>query len=269
MKGLIFSDEIARIDWSGVGPLRTSYGVKAATSLAIPRAWIPPFALVPWSTAASVNATSSLSSILGDAAIERILTLATPNSSLIVRSSVVGESIWDRGTYRSFVIETSGGDAVERLNVEARRVIASAEGRAIGLMIQRYIQPISNGQFGNLQRISKTRDQWEVSALDRDGSTSSQRLNSQRDQAADPDEPLSVRSGLTRERLFGSIAAWLNNELLLGKSQRLNCEWITDNRKFFLVQVDEEDEDVRGVNPFQVRIPPTIRPSATVDITYN
>jgi predicted house-cleaning noncanonical NTP pyrophosphatase (MazG superfamily) len=70
-----------------------------------------------------------------------------------------------------------------------------------------------------------------------------------------------VRSGLARERLFGSIGAWLNNELLLGRSQRLNCEWSTDNRKFFLVQVDEEDEDICGVNPFQVRICPAIRPT--------
>lgn len=88
-----------------------------------------------------------------------------------------------------------------------------------------------------------------------------QRLNSQRDQAAEPNEPLLVRSGLARERLFGSIGAWLNNELLLGRSQRLNCEWSTDNRKFFLVQVDEEDEDICGVNPFQVRICPAIRPT--------
>jgi predicted house-cleaning noncanonical NTP pyrophosphatase (MazG superfamily) len=261
VKGLIFSDETARINWSDVDPLKTLYGAKAATSLAIPRAWMPPFALVPSSAAASINATWSLSSILGDAGTARLLALATSNSTLIVRSSVVGESIWDRGTYRSVVVETSGGNAVERLNTGAQNVVLSAGGRATGLMIQRYVQPISSGEFGNLQRISKTRDHWEVSTLDRLGSTSRQRLNSQRDRAADPDDALSVRSGLARERLFGSIGAWLNNELLLGRSQRLNCEWITDNRKFFLVQVDEEDEDLYGVNPFQVRIPAAIRPT--------
>jgi predicted house-cleaning noncanonical NTP pyrophosphatase (MazG superfamily) len=261
VKGLIFSDEMARIDWSEVSSLRNSYGVKAASSLAVPRAWTPSFALVPSTIVASVGTASSLSSVLGDAEVDRILTLATSNSTLIIRSSVIGESIWDRGTYRSVVMETSGGDAIERLNTEARSVIGSAGGRAIGLMIQRYIQPVSQGEFGNLQRISKTRDHWEVSTADGVGSTSIQRLNSQRDQAADPNEPLSIRSGLARERLFGSIGAWLNNELMLGRSQRLNCEWITDNRKFFLVQIDEEDEDIRGVNPFQVRIPPAIRPT--------
>ena len=263
MRGLIFCDEMTRIDWPEVIPLKSSYGAKAATSLAIPRSWTPPFALVPSSVVASINATSALSSIIGDAGIARILALTTPNSSLIIRSSVIGESIWDRGTYRSVLTETFDGAAVERLNAGVRSVIASAEGRATGLVIQRYIRPVSQGEFGNLQRISKTRDHWEVSTLDRIGSTSRQRLNSQRDRAADPNEPLLVRSGQARERLFGSIGAWLNNELLLGRSQRLNCEWVTDNRQFFLVQVDEEDEDIYGVNPFQVRIPPAIRPTGT------
>jgi predicted house-cleaning noncanonical NTP pyrophosphatase (MazG superfamily) len=210
---------------------------------------------------ASIDATSSLSSVLGDAWTVRILALASSNSALIIRSSVIGESIWDRGTYRSVQMETFGGDAIERLNAAARSVIKSTEGRATGLMIQRYVQPVSQGEFGNLQRISKTRDHWEISTFDRVGSTSRQRLNSQRDQAAEPNEPLLVRTGLARERLFGSIGAWLNNELLLGRSQRLNCEWSTDNRKFFLVQVDEEDEDICGVNPFQVRISSAIRPT--------
>jgi len=261
VKGLIFSDEMARIDWLDVGALKNVYGVKGATSLAVPRGWTPPFALVPSSIVASTDATSCLSSVLGDACTNRILALASSHSGLIIRSSVVGESIWDRGTYRSVQMETLGDDAIERLNAEARSVIKSAEGRAAGLMIQRYVRPASRGEFGNLQRISKTRDHWEISTVDGVGSTSRQRLNSQRDQAADPNEPLLIRSGLARERLFGSIGAWLNNELLLGQSQRLNCEWITDNRQFYLVQVDEEDEDIYGVNPFQVRISPAIRPA--------
>ena len=66
---------------------------------------------------------------------------------------------------------------------------------------------------------------------------------------------------MARERLFGTIGAWLNNELLLGHSaQRLNCEWVTDYRHFYLVQIDEEHEDLSGINPFQIRIPAIIRP---------
>ena len=260
MNGLIFSDEMARIDWSEVSALKGTYGVKGATSLAIPRRWTPPFALIPSSVVARVADSSSLSSVLGEEWIARIVALGSSNSSLIIRSSVIGESIWDRGTYRSVQMETSIGSPTERLNAAAWSVIASAEGRPAGLMIQRYVRPASHGEFGNLQRISKTRDHWEVGTFDGVGSTSRLRLNSQRDQAAEPNEPLLIRPGLARERLFGSIGAWMNNELLLGRSLRLNCEWITDNRNYFLVQVDEEDEDICGVNPFQVRIPPTIRP---------
>lgn len=261
MTELIFSNESVRIGWSDVGPLKSTYGVKGATSLAIPRAWTLPFALISSSVVGKIGATSSLSSQLGEIRTARILSLADPGSSLIVRSSVIGESIWDRGTYLSLRVDTAGPDVVERLNAATRNVIESAQGRPTGLMVQRYVQPVSKGELGNLQRISKTRDHWEISTTDPAGATSRQRLNSQRDQAAEPDEPLLVRSGLARERLFGSIGAWMNNELLLGRSQRLNCEWITDNRTFFLVQVDEEDEDIWGMNPFQVRIPPATRPA--------
>ena len=118
------------------------------------------------------------------------------------------------------------------------------------------------GEFGNLLRISKTRDQWEISTVDYDGMTTRQRLNCHRDQAADPGRQLEVRTGLARERLFGSIGAWLNNELLLGRRQRLNCEWVTDNYRYYLVQVDQEDEDFRGSNPLQRPVLPSKGPAA-------
>jgi len=140
--------------------------------------------------------------------------------------------------------------------------MASVIGRAAGLMIQQYIRPSLEGEFGNLQRVSKTRDQWEISTRDRSGATIRTRLNSQRDQAAEPTIPIHVRSGLAQERLFGSIGAWLNNELLLGRPHRLNCEWITNNKRYFIVQIDEEDEDVSGTNPFQVRVPAAVSPAA-------
>jgi predicted house-cleaning noncanonical NTP pyrophosphatase (MazG superfamily) len=259
---LIFSEELARIDWSDVHQLQNEYGVKGATSLAIPRAWTPPFALLSSPAVKLIDASTPLSSVVQAADMARILALAGPAKALIIRSSVIGESIWDRGTYRSVYVEATAANLLERLDDAVREVVASAQGRAAGLMVQRFVRPVSQGEFGNLQRISKTRDHWEVSTLEPSGPMARQRLNSQRDQAADPSQPLTVRSRVARERLFGSIGAWLNNELLLGRSQRLNCEWITDNRQFFLVQIDEEDEDIWGVNPFQVRIPPAIRPQA-------
>ena len=133
-------------------------------------------------------------------------------------------------------------------------MINSVQGRSVGFVIQRYVKPKYRGEFGNLYRISKTRDHWEISTLYQDGSTGRQRVNSQRDRAADPETTLGARRGVSRERVFGEIGAWLNRELLSGIKQRMNCEWIDDQRGLYLVQIDGEDEDVRGVNPSQLRV---------------
>ncbi|MDO9426802.1 MAG: nucleoside triphosphate pyrophosphohydrolase [Methylobacterium sp.] len=77
-----------------------------------------------------------------------------------------------------------------------------------------------------------------------------------------------MRSGVARERLFGSVAAWLNNELTRGQAARLTCEWVTDNKHLYLVQVDQEDEDVDGVNPFQLRIGPVHRSDPTTSGSF-
>lgn len=257
MSELIFSDDLPRIDWANLKRFNSGYGMKGASSLAIPRAWTPPFALVPTSM---VTSERPLSDILSENQIERLKSLTEQGQELIIRSSVVGESIWDRGTYLSKVFPRSDFTFKNDLDAAAREVVLSAHGQKTGLMIQRFMRPVSQGEFGNLLRISKTRDHWEVSDEEAGGATTRRRLNSQRDKATDPESPLKVKSGLARERLFGGIGAWLNNELLLGRSQRLNCEWVTDNKHFYLVQIDEEDEDLAGVNPFQVRIPPAVRP---------
>ncbi|MFI4933493.1 MAG: hypothetical protein ACHP7N_02650 [Caulobacterales bacterium] len=259
---VIFSDSQPRADWSEAKLAEPQIGTKAAGCLTLPRAWTPAFAIVPVDVVATVSAQTPLSDKLDKTDLERIRALAGDGGEVIVRSSVVDESIWDRGTYVSVKICTGSEDFLPTLDQAASEVVASAQSRAIGLIIQRYVGPVTQGEFGNLQRISKTRDQWEVSATDRTGVMTRQRLNSQRDTAADPELPIFARSGVSRERLFGSIAAWLNNELVRGKSRRLNCEWLTDNKQFFLVQIDEEDEDLRGINPFQLRVPACSWPSA-------
>ncbi|KQM14849.1 nucleoside triphosphate pyrophosphohydrolase [Novosphingobium sp. Leaf2] len=261
MNNIILSDAYPCIDWADVHQLSATFGVKGASSLAIPRAWTPPFALIPAALASTAADTDGwLDKIL----LTKLGEIAGPQKRLLIRSSVVGESIWDRGTFETCGLEVDddstifGGQLVEAIG----KVLASTGGRETGVMIHRHIRPTAQGEFGNLQRISKTRDHWEIAVREADGLTLRQRVNSQRDQAKEPEAPLAIRSGLARERLFGGIGAWLNNELLRGRSQRLNCEWITDNNAYYLVQIDEEDEDLSGVNPFQVRIPPAVRPAA-------
>lgn len=258
--GLYFSEDSLPLDWSEATNSKPLYGPKGAMLAVLPRAWTLPFVLIPSSLLSdAVDIHDSLLS-LGEKFFLRALALAGDQGKLIVRSSVVGESIWDRGSYESLIVQASKEDFARRFIDTVTRVRASTAGKPTGLVIQRYIRPRARGEFGNLLRISKTRDQWELSEEGADDATSRIRFNTQRDEAASVNAPLHIRPRLTRERLFGSIAAWLNTYLLRGRSQRLNCEWVSDHKQIYIVQVDEEDEDLYGINPFQLYVSPTHTP---------
>jgi predicted house-cleaning noncanonical NTP pyrophosphatase (MazG superfamily) len=217
----------------------------------LPRSWTPPFVLVRASRARDLLPPAAL-----DAAFaEQLRSHAGEDHQIIVRSSVLGESIWDRGTYASVVINLAAQDGIEMFQAACAQVIDSAGGRKCGLVLQRFLEPKQRGEFGNLLRISRTRDQWEITTHEQDRATSL-RINVQRDAAASAARPLTARPRLSFERLFGSIGAWVNNELLRGKSTRLNIEWISDATRFYVVQLDEEDEDITGLNPWQIAVTP-------------
>lgn len=263
MRGVIFSEDLPPIAWSDVSAYSLEYGVKCSTSLAIPRAWTPDFAILSTNISQDIAAKKQVASVLDKSTLDRIRRLGAPSNQILVRSSIVDESIWDRGKYCSLPVDCGSSDFAKSLRAAALEVIKDAPDGKTGLLIQRYVTPVGRGEFGNLLRISKTRDHWEISTLHRSGSKTVRRLNCQRDSAADALAPLMLSSGLTRPRLFGSIAAWLNNDLLLGERTRLNCEWISDHDTLFVVQIDEEDEDLRGFNPFQFRVSPSCQPAST------
>jgi predicted house-cleaning noncanonical NTP pyrophosphatase (MazG superfamily) len=255
---VIFSADVLESTWSEALDERVHYGPKGAMLAVLPRQWTLPFALIPADMVANIK---DRSDVFTDEVLEQFRSLALSNGNIIVRSSVIEESIWDRGTYESVVATADATNFGVRFYDAARRVIASANGRPLGLVIQCHIVARSRGEFGNLLRISKTRDQWELS-VEQGASISRARLNTQRDEAASDKAPLRIRAGQARERLFGSIGAWANSYLTRGRSQRLNCEWITDNQVVYLVQIDEEDEDFSGINPFQLRISPAHSPGS-------
>lgn len=244
---VLFSDDVPLQGWSDAHAHSAEFGPKGSMLLAVPRCWTPPFALIATST--------------GHEAISPFLPRigALANGHLIVRSSVLGESIWDRGRYQSVACDAAAEGFDERLFNAVDQVVSSAPGKSVAVVVQRYVKPLARGEFGNLLRISKTRDHWELST-EAGEARSSIKFNTQRDEAASPDVPL--RNKPPRERLFGSVAAWLNNNLLRGRRQRLTCEWVVDGESLFIVQLDEEDEDHVGVNPFQIRVVPSRRPAA-------
>jgi predicted house-cleaning noncanonical NTP pyrophosphatase (MazG superfamily) len=217
----------------------------------VPRAWTLPFILVRAGQTRDLLPPATLDATFA----EQLQSLAGEGRQIIVRSSVVGESIWDRGTYESIAVDLAAPDWIKTFQAVCTQVISSAGGRACGLILQRFLEPKQRGEFGNLLRISRTRDQWEITTHEQNHATSL-RLNVQRDAAASINTPLTARPRLSLERLFGSIGAWVNNELLHGKSTRLNIEWISDTTRFYVVQLDEEDEDLTGVNPWQITITP-------------
>jgi predicted house-cleaning noncanonical NTP pyrophosphatase (MazG superfamily) len=258
---VLFSEDVALLGLSDALQHKFKFGTKGAMLTVLPKAWTPPFALISASVFNGAKADGKALLSLGKNVLERVRLLGNENQ-LIVRSSVVGESIWDRGKYESINVSKDVVDFNEALVGAAGQVIASAQGKEIGLVVQRYIRPAARGEFGNLLRVSKTRDHWELSIDVPGGTTSRSRFNTQRDEAALPSAPLEIKRRITRERLFGTIAAWLNNYLLRGRSQRLTCEWIATYEHVYVVQIDEEDEDFVGTNPFQVRVLPTHRPVA-------
>jgi predicted house-cleaning noncanonical NTP pyrophosphatase (MazG superfamily) len=258
---VIFSEDAAPNEWIESQPLKLEFGPKAATLTAVPRAWTPPFVLVSASVFAANSVGGQALLDLGEQVVTRIRELAGITGRIYVRSSVIGETIWDRGRYRSVLVDLASSDFSEALGQAVNQVLASAPSKKAGLVFQSHVKHRARGEFGNLLRVSKTRDHWELS-VDAAGTTSRISFNTQRDEAANPSIPLESKPRVPRERLFGSIAAWLNNYLLRGHSQRVNCEWIADHSYIYLVQVDEEDEDFLGINPFQVRVAPAHQPSA-------
>ncbi len=259
---ILFSEETPSFDWLDAASKKTVYGPKGAFLAALPRFWTPPFVLLPASLFAGRRTAGGEKLVkLPKPVLAKIRSLAI-SGQIIVRSSVIGETIWDRGTYKSEIVDAAGEGFDERLLLAAENVLASAQGKQSGIVVQKYVKPKSRGEFGNLQRLSKTRDHWELSSIASNDVTTRDRFNTQRDEAASDRAILAVRSGQSRERQFGSIAAWLNNVLLQGKSQRLSCEWVVDDRQIYLVQLDEEDEDFGGCNPFQIRVAPIHQPVA-------
>ncbi|GAB1364001.1 hypothetical protein MASR1M32_32370 [Rhodobacter sp.] len=254
IEGRLLSDQTRRLEWAEASAVATLYGPKGALLLSLPRAWVPQFVL--YSSEAVERLLHEPSILLNEISGKDSLALLAPGKSVIVRSSVLDESIWERGSFLSVPLQDLEADSTfDRLIDAIQRVKLSAAGRRVAIVLQEYIQPQFHGEFGNLLRVSKTRDHWQVSSVSASGAETEGRLNTQRDISADDLNDLSRYIRPSDPRSFGSIAAWVNSVLLHQVQCRVNMEWVFGARGFFIVQIDEETEDFLGINPFQVRIP--------------
>ncbi|WP_428926862.1 hypothetical protein [Marinibacterium sp. SX1] len=222
--------------------------------LSLPRAWVPQFVL--YSCEAIEHLLQQPKSLLSEISGKDALEILAPGKSVIVRSSVLDESIWERGTFLSVpLLDLNSKTTHDRLRDAIQKVKENAGERKVAIVLQEFVHPQFHGEFGNLLRISKTRDHWQVSSVSVSGAETEGRLNTQRDISADELNGLSPYIRPSDPRSFGAIAAWVNSVLLQQSHCRVNLEWVFGARGFFIVQIDEETEDLFGVNPFQVRIP--------------
>ncbi len=247
------SHEQNPISWSEAEALIPFYGPKGSRLLCIPRKWTPPFTLWPERHVTELNGNPSDEVVArAMASIESVLRIS---KQVILRSSVIGETIWDRGTYES--IKLAGDQSPItwlKIHEALKKIVHSTAGRKTAVIVQVYLEPSEFGEFGNILRVSKTRDQWELSTRTSNSTYQTDRVNTQRDSAPLTSSPLAARSGVSRERFFGPIGAWINNNLVRGSATRVNCEWILSDKNFWLVQLDGEDEDFVGINPHQLPI---------------
>ena len=175
---VLFSDAEIALTWSETDELKRDFGPKAATLAALPREWTPAFALI-----AANGSKERVPLPIRAEDVSRIEKIAQITGKLYVRSSVIGETIWDRGSFESVIIDAHSNNFGAQLHSAMEQVQASAPTKRVGFVLQSYVQPQARGEFGNLLRVSKTRDQWELSTEAR-GMTSRVRFNTQRDEAA-------------------------------------------------------------------------------------
>lgn len=253
---VFFSPESELLDWKASRALRFIHGPKGAALAALPRKWTPPFILLP----AKSSPEQQIAAL--KQACERyssdILTQVADNElQLIIRSSVLGETIWDRGTYDTVILSV-GEHLQPRYLLEAiNRVHKSANGREVAIVLQRYIRPLAFGNFGNLLRVSQERDNFEISMGPiRNARPVGRLVSTSRRSAASPQDSLSVRSASDLPRLLATVGAYCNGTLLRGETKRCNIEWIQHFENVYLVQIDVEDEDVHGLNPFHLAVEP-------------
>jgi predicted house-cleaning noncanonical NTP pyrophosphatase (MazG superfamily) len=228
---------------SSVADLAPLYGTKGAFLTALPPAWTPEFILL---------STELVDSLAIGAASLPALPRSLRGVPIIVRSSIVGETIWDRGTFLTIPFERSPD--VEAISQAIIRIRAHAldhkPGARIAIILQRYLPDCEKGTLGNLNQLSKTREQW-ARFVDVGGLTSApERFNSQRDAPADPRAPLVINPQMPLDRLYGSACRWLLDHFgqMLGRDRML-LEWASADGQIYLLQCDMDEDNPDGVDP--------------------
>lgn len=239
------------------GNLEELVGSKAAGLAELPENWTPPFfalsteAFGRWDRGDTQpswlikdpkfrNALSNLSQGTTRTVQERLGEHTRPR--LIVRSSVPGENLTQRGRFKSTICDADEGALIQAVH-EVWEIIESLTDKPAGLVIQRFLKPVAQGHLSNEQRISKARTEWivEIESGSWQGDPV-QRISSHRTEKANHD-PLVAENQKALLRVFRRVGAAERPD-----ETRVHFEWIWDGSQAWIVQKDNIPE-VDGKKP--------------------
>jgi predicted house-cleaning noncanonical NTP pyrophosphatase (MazG superfamily) len=228
-------------------------GGKAQGLALLPAAWVPPYTVIPASLERlDVGEIARIRNWIREAAERSI-------SRLIIRSSVVGEGLQERGLYES---KTCEADPTQVLSlVEEMR---STGGRDLALILQDFKTPQASGHLSNERRVTRRRDDW---ACEYDPASlvhsppSTLRVRASVREAFD-EQPIKCTSQAELEGALREVASFALDQF----DRRLHFEWVWDGQILWVVQVDGEEETISSP-PGSEWVPtpqPTIAPVLTV-----
>lgn len=217
-------------------------GQKAAGLCGIPRPWTPPFFVI--STAASRQWRGSTpEDIIADRLCAEVRQIAQkwdkvwPNG-IILRSSAVGESLRDRGSYLSVKLaadfnDAQIGDAFWRIFSDHQEKQPQGD---IAIIAQPLVKCVDFGHMSNERRVSKTVNHWMWESHKYESATS--RFNSQRETPASETTSLPAGTAKRFRATCQKLGAWLTAL----KRGPCHVELARSQEHLWVVQVDFEDE---------------------------
>ncbi|WP_156933238.1 nucleoside triphosphate pyrophosphohydrolase [Mesorhizobium sp. LNJC399B00] len=189
---------------------------------------------------------------LADGPVSLDLPEGLKNRPLIVRSSIVGETIWDRGTFLSIPFDDPPDQSAVREAISKIRGHATAirPGAKVAIILQRFLPNCIKGTLGNLNRLSRTREHW-TRFTEVDGyNLAPDRFNSQRDAPAQHQTELIPSAQKPIDRVFASTCRWLIDHFSpVLRRDRMLLEWAEADGRLYLLQCDLDDDNLEGVDP--------------------
>jgi predicted house-cleaning noncanonical NTP pyrophosphatase (MazG superfamily) len=238
------------------------YGTKVAGLQILPSVWVPPYVALPaWlSEEWAANPSDWLTRAQRkQVQLEQACALVSDSGKhkIIVRSSAVGEGLDDRGLYKSICIEPEQPfnaivTAIEDIFAHfANQTLHTA----MGICLQRYMQPDFAGHVSNELHLSATRNQWKY-GIEIPAFAPDRGLNSKFARA--PDEIASI--ALTSQKDIGQALRRVCNWANLRVDGRSHLEWCAASGRLWVVQLDQESPTSAGANPHTM---PEVRATAS------